>query len=216
MYGGPAPVASRTATHRLSVASRGSTWSAMQPTTAIANETWLSSSTWKTWPRGSRPSARPSSRSRRFWSVSSRRASSSSRRRMPTGAVTRLTRRPFHESAIELIEIPKRSADRQELGRHPPGRRRDGPRLEQAARRYLRDRLRRQRLLAAGLQAEGERQARHRPGDEGLDLANCCATIATSSSITRTWSVTKRTSSRSPRKFDTASCRNASGRSSHS
>ena len=40
----------------------------------------------------------------------------------------------------------------------------------QGAHRHLRDRLRRQRLLAAGLQAQGERQARHRPGHEGLDL----------------------------------------------
>ena len=63
---------------------------------------------------------------------------------------------PLHEAAIELIEIPAPCPDRQELRRHPPVRRCDGPGLLQGAHRHLRHRLRRQRFLAAGLQAQGE------------------------------------------------------------
>ena len=60
---------------------------------------------------------------------------------------------PFHEAAIELIEIPEEEPDRQELGRYPPRGRRDGPRLEQAPRRHLRHCFGRFRLLAARLEA---------------------------------------------------------------
>ncbi len=35
-------------------------------------------------------------------------------------------KRSFHEAAIELIEVPQKSVRRQELGGHPPGRRRHG------------------------------------------------------------------------------------------
>ena len=40
---------------------------------------------------------------------------------------------PFHEAAIELIEIPRPRPHRQELRRHPPLRGRDGPVLRQGA-----------------------------------------------------------------------------------
>ena len=65
---------------------------------------------------------------------------------------------------------PPPRPDRQELRRHPPVRRCHGPGLLQGAHRHLRHRLRRQRFLAAGLQAQGTRQARHRPGHAGIDL----------------------------------------------
>ena len=78
--------------------------------------------------------------------------------------------RPLPRGGDRADRDPPPQPHRQELGRHPAGRRRDGSCLEQAPRRHLRDRLRRLRLLAAGLQAQGERQARHRPGHEGLDL----------------------------------------------
>ena len=60
--------------------------------------------------------------------------------------------------------------DRQELGRHPAGRRRDGPGVVQGTHRHVRHRVGRLRLLPAGLQAQGERQARHRHRHEGLDV----------------------------------------------
>src|SRR5216117_4421571 len=42
-------------------------------------------------------------------------------------------KRPFHEHAIELIDVPQ-SRYRQELGGHPHGRGRHGPGVRQAAR----------------------------------------------------------------------------------
>ena len=95
--------------------------------------------------------------------------------------------RPAARDRHRVDRDPPPADDRQELGRHPAGRRRDGPRLVQGAHRHLRDRLRRLRLLAARLQAQGERQARHRPRHEGVDLRPAVATTATSSSTTRTW-----------------------------
>ena len=55
----------------------------------------------------------------------------------------------MHEANFELIEIP-RPAVRQELGRHPHGRRCPRSLLHEGARRHLRHHLRRFRLLAAG------------------------------------------------------------------
>ncbi len=54
---------------------------------------------------------------------------------------------------------PAAPHDREELRRHPDGRRRDGPRLEQGAHHDVRDRLRRLGLLAPRLEAQGEQQA---------------------------------------------------------
>ena len=51
-------------------------------------------------------------------------------------------KREFHEAAIELIDIPQRNYTAQELGRHPDGRGRDGPRRFQGAHHDLRDRVR--------------------------------------------------------------------------
>ena len=65
---------------------------------------------------------------------------------------------------------PAPRPDRQELRRHPPVRRCDGPGLLQGPHRHLRHRLRRQRFFAAGVEAQGTGQARHRPGDAGIDL----------------------------------------------
>jgi hypothetical protein len=42
-------------------------------------------------------------------------------------------KRPFHEWAIELIDVPQIALQRQELGRHSHGRRRARPRLRQDA-----------------------------------------------------------------------------------
>ena len=50
-------------------------------------------------------------------------------------------KRAFHESAFELIDIPQHRMTGQELGGHPDGRGRDGPRLEQGAHHDVRHRL---------------------------------------------------------------------------
>ena len=77
-------------------------------------------------------------------------------------------KRAFHEAAIELIDIPqkyysgKNSADIKMVV--------DAMDLSllEGAPRHLRAPLRRQRLLAAGLQAQGEQQVRHRRRREEL------------------------------------------------
>ena len=75
----------------------------------------------------------------------------------------------------------KNSADiRLVRGRHRPG-------VLEGPHRHVRDRVGRQRLLAAGVEAEGTRQARHRPRAWRTPPPTCSATTATSSSTTRTW-----------------------------
>ncbi len=73
----------------------------------------------------------------------------------------------LHEAAIELIEIPDAGSDRQELGRHPPLCRCDGPGLFQGSHRHFCHRIRRQRFFTSGFEAERTGQARHRPGIGG-------------------------------------------------
>ena len=82
---------------------------------------------------------------------------------------------------------PPAQHDRQELGRHPPGGGRHGPGLVEGAHRHLRDRVGRLRLLAPGLEAQGERQAHHRHRHEGLHLRPAGRATATSSSSTKIW-----------------------------
>jgi hypothetical protein len=50
-------------------------------------------------------------------------------------------KREFHESAIEMIEIPRARVLRQELGRHPDGGRRHGHVVVEGSHRHLRHRL---------------------------------------------------------------------------
>ena len=65
---------------------------------------------------------------------------------------------------------PELEGVRQEQRRHPHGRRRDRPLLLEVAHRHVRARDRRQRLFAARLEAQGERQARRRLRRAQLDL----------------------------------------------
>ena len=59
--------------------------------------------------------------------AASRRARSSSRRPTPTGAASRPYTAPVPRGGHRADRDPHAGADRQELGRHPPGRRRHGP-----------------------------------------------------------------------------------------
>ena len=76
----------------------------------------------------------------------------------------------LHEAAIELVEIPRRGM----TGKNSADIRLVVDAIDlaysQGPHRHVRDRLRRQRLLAARLEAEGTRQARHRPRAGRRDL----------------------------------------------
>ena len=76
--------------------------------------------------------------------------------------VPRAGRRDDRHPAVE--------GERQEQRGHPHGGRRARPLSPEAAHRHVRAALRRQRLLAAGREAQGERQARDRLRREELDL----------------------------------------------
>ena len=104
----------------------------------------------------------------------------------PTGAASSEYRETMHDAGIQMMRDPRARQDRQEPRGHPAVRRRDGPVLQQGAHRHVRHRLGRLRLHAARVQAQGERQERHRARHEGLDVATCSRAAATSSSTTRT------------------------------
>ena len=112
-----------------------------------ANVAWPSSSTWKTSPWVSRVSGRSGSRCRKFSSDSSRRAA---RRQEGLRRLEPLSELhgPFPRVGHRADRDSQALADRQELRRHPPGRQRHRPGLEQASRQHLRDRFRRLRLLS--------------------------------------------------------------------
>ena len=71
---------------------------------------------------------------------------------------------------FEMVDIPQLEGVRQEQRRHPHGRRRDRPLLLEDAHRHVRADHGRQRLLAARLEAQGERQARDRLRRAELDV----------------------------------------------
>ena len=77
---------------------------------------------------------------------------------------------PFHEAAIELIEIPRRS----QTGKNSADIRLVVDAMDLAWSKSHIDTFvivsGGLRFLPPGLEAQGERQARHRPGDEGVDL----------------------------------------------
>ena len=77
-------------------------------------------------------------------------------------------KRTFHEAGDRADRHPAEVLLGQELRRHQDGGRRHGPLLLQGAPRHLRAALRRLRLLAAGLQAQGEQQVRDRRRREEL------------------------------------------------
>ena len=102
-------------------------------------------------------------------------------------------KRPFHEHAIELIDVPQSSysgknsadirmvVDAMDLG------------LASSHVDTFASGLGRLRLLPAGVQAPGERQLRDRPRGQDLDRPSCSSATATSSSSTRTSSASRKT-----------------------
>ena len=135
----------------------------------MANVRWQFSSTSKTW-RSAFKVAATASTSSASSSAWSRRARSSARRPTPTGAGSATYTTPLHEAAIELIEIPRRA----QTGKNSADIRLCVDAMDLAySKEHIDtfvDRLRRQRFLAAGVETEGTRQARHRPGHAAVHV----------------------------------------------